>query len=339
MNDQTPFVSLIVPMRNEAAHIRRCLDSILSQDYPLACLEVLVIDGQSTDNAGMIVADYAAKYPHLRLLQNPKKIIPAAWNIGIRHAQGQIVGMVNAHSMLAPDYVKECVAALRRSGAAGVGGVMHPVGQGYVSQAIALALGHPFSAGDARYRYSRQEAFVDTVPLGVYWRKIFERAGFFDEAMVRNEDFEFNYRVRQSGGKLFLSPAIRFYYIPRSSLRALWRQYFQNGRWKVVTVQKHPASLRWRQTIPPLFVGLLFGSLLLTVFWPIVFWLFIFGLGCYLLTNLVVSIILSAQNGWRYWPILPLVFAVIHFAWGLGFWYGVVTIPIRFRLDNAIQNR
>lgn len=327
MDELLPSVSVIVPMRNEADHIGDCLDSILAQDFPAERVEVIVVDGRSTDHSREVVEQYAQRCPNLTLLDNPQQITPSAFNIGVQNAQGQIIGLVSAHTTLAPDYLRQCVAALRRSGADGVGGVMCPVGGGYVGRAIALALNGPFGAGDSKFHYAREEAFVDTVPLPAYRREVFDKVGIFDEELVRNQDFEFNYRIRKSGGKLFLSPSIRFYYTPRSSLPALWRQYFQYGRWKARTLQKHPASLRWRQVLPPIFVSVFLGSFVLSIFLTPVRWLFPFIAGCYLLANLVASTIAANRGGWRYLPVLPIVFATIHFAWGLGFLYGVTRMP------------
>jgi succinoglycan biosynthesis protein ExoA len=328
MDESFPFVTIIIPMRNEADHIRSCLEAVLAQDYPAEHMEILVIDGRSTDHSRGVVARYAQLHPNLRLLDNPRQITPSAFNIGVQHAQGQIVSLVSAHTILVPDYIRQCVAALHQSGADGVGGVMHAIGTRYIGKAVALALSSRFGAGDSKYHYAREAAFVDTVPLAAYRREVFDRVGLFDEALIRNQDFEFNYRIRQSGGRLFLAPAICFYYTPRSSLGALWQQYFQYGRWKVRTLQKHPESLRWRQAVAPLFVGACFGSLLLGLLWPPARWLFASIAGCYLLANLVASTIAASRGGWRYLPILPIVFATIHFAWGLGFLYGIARIPL-----------
>ena len=331
MDESLPLVSIIVPMHNEGEHIRPCLEAVLAQDYPTERMEILVVDGRSTDHSRDVVAQYAHQHANLSLLDNPRQITPAGFNIGIQHARGQVIGLVSAHSIVAPDYIRQCVDALQRSGADGVGGVMHPVGKGYGGQAIALALGSRFGVGDSRFHYAQEEAFVDTVPLAFYRGEVFQRVGLFDESLVRNQDFDFNFRIWQSGGRLFLSPAIHFYYAPRSTLSALWRQYFQYGRWKVRTLQKYPESLRWRQAAAPLFVSTLFGSLLLGLLWPPARWALASLVGCYLLANLVASTIAARRGGWRYLPILPIVFATIHFAWGLGFWVGLMLVPFTSR--------
>jgi GT2 family glycosyltransferase len=207
-----------------------------------------------------------------------------------------------------------------------VGGLMRPVGLNYVGNGIALATTSPFGVGDSKFHYSDREQYVDTVYLGAFWRRTFDEIGLYDENIHINEDYELNYRLRRAGGKILLSPAIKSTYFPRSSITALARQYFIYGRQKVRTLQKHPSSLRWRQTVPPLFVALVFVSFFLGLGWTPVLCLFGFILGAYLLANIVASTIVASRGGWRYLPILPVVFATIHFSWGLGFWYGLFLI-------------
>jgi len=318
------LVSVLIPMRNEGDHIRPCLEAVLAQDYPTELMEILVVDGRSTDHSREVVTEYATQYSHLRLLDNPRQITPAALNVGILHARGNYLIRVDAHTVIAPDYVRQCVTLLESTDAVNVGGRMQPVGDTYFGRTVALSTTSPFGIGDSRFHYDAREQYVDTVYMGAFRREIFDQVGLFDEELIRNQDYELNIRIRQAGGKILLSPKIISYYTPRSSLSALWRQYFQYGRWKVRTVQKHPDSLRWRQAVPPLFVGGFLGSLLVSFFLSLAFRLFMVIAGCYLLANLVASTIVANRGGWRYFPILPVVFATIHFAWGLGFWYGLL---------------
>jgi succinoglycan biosynthesis protein ExoA len=325
-----PLVSVIIPMRNERQHVQRCLASVFGQDYPGECMEVLVVDGDSDDGCVQLVLDFAASHPTIpiRLLSNPKRIIPAGLNAGIRAARGDIVVRVDAHTILAGDYVSVCVRYLLQGKADNVGGMMAPRGTTFVGQGVALATTSPFGMGDSKFHYSGHEQHVDTVYMGAYWRKTFDSIGLYDETLHVNEDYELNYRLRKAGGKILLSPAIKSVYTPRSSLPALWRQYFQYGYWKVHMLRKHPTSLRWRQALPPLFVGSFLVSLLLGLVWPPARWLFALVGGGYLLANLAASTIAARRGGWRYFPLLPVVFAAIHFAWGLGFLAGVARILV-----------
>jgi GT2 family glycosyltransferase len=284
----------------------------------------LVIDGCSTDHSRELVSQYIQERYHLYLLDNPRQTTSTALNIGLRQARGKYIIRLDAHTIIASDYVRRCVELLEETGAANVGGLMRPVGTTYVGQAIALATTTPFGIGDSKFHYLEREQFVDTVYMGAFRREVFDRVGLFDEELIRNQDYELNIRIRKAGGKILLSPKIISHYTPRSSLKALWRQYFQYGHWKVQTLKKHPDSLRWRQVIPPLFVAVLSISLMLSVVWQPVRRLFTLVTGVYLLANSVASTIAATRGGWRYLPILPIVFASIHLAWGLGFWYGLI---------------
>jgi cellulose synthase/poly-beta-1,6-N-acetylglucosamine synthase-like glycosyltransferase len=328
MDESFPFVSIIIPMRNEVDHIRSCLEAVLAQDYPSERMEILVVDGRSTDHSRDVVAQYAQEHSNLCLLDNPRQLTPTALNVGIRHAQGKYFVRIDARTLVATDYVRQCIALLEATDAVNVGGQMLPVGQTLVGRAVALSTTSPFGIGDSYFRYGAREQFVDTVYMGAFRREVFEQVGLFDENLVRNQDYELNVRIRKAGGRILLSPKVVSHYTPRPSIPALWGQYFQYGRWKVRTLQKHPDSLRWRQTVAPLFVSAFFGSLLLAFLWPPACWLFAFIVGCYLLANLVASTIAARRGGWRHLPVLPIVFATIHFAWGLGFLYGIVRIPL-----------
>ncbi|MCB9076455.1 MAG: glycosyltransferase family 2 protein [Anaerolineaceae bacterium] len=324
MIDAWPIVTVIMPVLNEAAFIRRSLGAVLAQDYPQDRLEILVVDGGSNDGTGQIVQELLKAWPRSRLLDNPRRIQSAALNIGIQAAAGEIIIRVDGHALIEPDYVKTCVRLLANGEFENVGGLMRPVGNGYVGQGIALATTSFFGIAGSKFHYSNREQVVDTVYMGAFRRTIFDRIGLFDEQLKINEDYEFNYRLRQAGGKILLSPALKSTYVPRHSLGALWRQYFQYGRWKVRMLQKHPTSLRWRQAVSPVFVGAIAGSSLMGLFWQPARWLLAGLTGSYLLASWVASTIAARRGGWRYLPILPIIFATIHWAWGLGFWYSLL---------------
>lgn len=321
-----PKVTVVIPVLNEAAAIHSSLSAVLAQDYPADCLEILVVDGGSTDSTVALVQDLAQRHPGIRLLHNPRRITPAALNVGILAARGDIIVRVDGHTLIEPDYVSQCVHYLLAGKADNVGGLMRPLGTTYVGQGVALATTSPFGVGDSKFHYSTQEQYVDTVYLGAYWRKTFDQIGLFDETLRINQDYELNYRLRQAGGRILLTPTICSTYTPRSSLTALWRQYFRYGQGKIQTLQKHPESLRWRQAVPPLFVGAFLGAFVGAFFWKPLRYLFGLMVGSYLLANFVASTIGARRGGWRYGPVLPLIFSAIHFAWGLGFWVGLVEV-------------
>jgi hypothetical protein len=213
----------VLPIRNEADHIEACLERLLRQDYPRDRLEVLVVDGASDDGTPEVVERVRANHPDadLRLLDNPQRTVPPALNIGIRAARGDVIVRMDGHAVPAPDYVAACVAALARSGAANVGGVVEAEGATPFGQAVALATQHPLGAGDAKHRIGGAAGDVDTVPFGAFRRDVFDKVGLFDESLVRNQDYEFNVRIRAAGERVHFDPRIRFAYTPRGSARAL----------------------------------------------------------------------------------------------------------------------
>jgi cellulose synthase/poly-beta-1,6-N-acetylglucosamine synthase-like glycosyltransferase len=323
-DDELPLVSVIIAMRNEEAFIGKCLTSLAEQGYPAELLEVLVIDGRSTDRSREIVSAMKAELPNLRLLDNEKKIAPVAFNIGLNDSRGEILTIISAHCYLAPDYISRCVEYLAKTGAESVGGPIESIGETRTAKAIALSMSSPFGVGDALFRYSQREQYVDTLAFGAYRREVFDRVGLFDEELVGNEDDEFNYRLRRHGGKLFLTPAIKSFYYSRASLRDLWKQYFQYGFGKVRVVQRHPTLTRIRHFIPAVFVASLIVTALFTLFRPPFVLLFIFIMGSYLLLSLLFSLRIALEKGWQYLPILPLAFACLHIAYGTGFLMGLV---------------
>ena len=318
-------------MRNEEAYIASCLRSIIDQDYPKDSLEVLVVDGLSDDRSREIVEELRWEYPFIRLLNNPHRIVPTAMNIGIQEAGGEVIIRVDGHCRLAPDHISQCVRYLEETGVACVGGAIESIGQTPMARAISLAMSSPFGIGDAYFRHGQQqkERYVDTLAFGAYRREVFNRIGLFDEGLVRNQDYELNYRLRQAGGKILLTPVIKSYYYTRSSLRKLWSQYFQYGFWKVQMLRKHPRSVRLRQLVPPLFVLVLLLSAALSTISSLAAWVFGLAVASYLSLSLVFSLFIAARKGWRYFPILPVIFACLHLSWGLGFQYSLVRLTFQ----------
>ena len=316
-----PAVSVVIPMRNEEEHIRRCLDSILEGDYPKEQMEILIVDGMSEDRSRDIVLAYADSHPLVRLLDNPRRIASTALNMGIREATGEVVVRADAHSVYAPDYVRRCVELLRDTGADNVGGAQRAVGTGWVSRGIAVGITTPFGTGGAKFRHAQESSWVPTVYLGAWRRSTLEALGGFNEAWVANEDYELNYRLRQAGGRILLSPDIRCWYYARPSLTAFAWQYVRYGFWKARTFLTHPGSLQRRQLAPPALVAGCLVSLGLLPVSPI-----LAGVvpALYLAANLTASVCTAWRRGWRYLPLLPLVFAAIHLGWGAGFLAGLL---------------
>src|SRR5688572_1516136 len=221
MNTPLPTISIVIPCRNEQDHIETCLRSILDQERPRGDVEVIVADGMSTDGTREILQKLAIEDSRLRIVDNPRQITPCGMNAGIKEARGRYVAIMGAHNRYAPDYVCRSVEVLEETGADNVGGAMICEAESYTQRAIAAAYHSPFSAGGARWHNPEYEGPADTVFGGVYRCEVFERIGFFDEGLVRNQDDEFNLRLTRAGGKIWQSPRIRSWYQPRSSLLSL----------------------------------------------------------------------------------------------------------------------
>ena len=323
-----PTVTIVVPMRNEERFIGECLDSLIQQDYPSDWIEVLVVDGRSEDASRSIVLEKSREHDFIRLLDNPKRTAPAALNIGIRNAAGDVIIRLDGHHYAASDFISKNVVLLSKPGVACVGGPICTISDTFVGKAISLAMSCPFGVGDALFRYSQKEQYVDTVANPAYRREVFDCIGLFDEELVRNQDDEFNYRLRAHGGRILLSPQIRTWYTCRSSLRKLWRQYFEYGYWKVRVMQKHPRQMGWRQFVPPIFVLALLGALglsVLGIFWPLAL-----IAGNYLVANLVASLWVAGRSDFQYLAVLPVAFTILHLSYGTGFLKGLIHFANRW---------
>lgn len=325
------MISIILPIRNEANFIKQSLDAILAQDYPQDQIEILIADGMSTDKTREIIRAYQQNHPQIYLINNPGRIVPTGMNLALRQAKGEIIVRVDGHCIIAPNYVSKCVHHLSNNSVDGVGGPMETIGETQLSETIALTMSSPFGVGNSAFRTTVGKTMLaDTIPFPAYTRKIIEKAGLYDEELVRNQDDEYNYRIRELGGKLLLADDIRSKYYSRGSLKKLWKQYFQYGLYKIRVLQKHPKQMSLRQFIPPAFVASLFFSLILALVNPIFGVLLSLIVGMYLIANLLASILSAAKKGWQHFFILPFVYAILHVSYGLGFLIGLVRFANRW---------
>ncbi len=325
-----PIISIIIPCLNEEKTIRILLDAILAQTYPVAEMEVVIADGLSEDNTRAEIAAFQDENPALdvKVIDSPESNIPAGLNLAINAARGEIILRLDAHSAPAPDYVERCVNALNAELGDNVGGVwdIHPGAEGWVAASIAAAAAHPLGVGDALYRHATQTQIVDTVPFGAFRRELIERVGLFDETLLANEDYEFNARIRQSGGKIWLDPAIRSIYFARPTFSRLAKQYFNYGFWKWKMLERYPSTLRWRQFLPPVFVLTLLFWLVLGVFFP----LFFFALVLELLLYFFILFLAALR---KKMPGLPIAITAMHISWGSGLLWSALTSF--FRVNNG----
>lgn len=324
------LVSVIVPCYNEQGTIQLLLDALYKQDYPRENLEVIIADGLSTDLTRSEIAGFQREHPDLfiKIIDNSKRIIPAALNIALEAAQGKYIIRLDAHSMPYPDYISNCIKDLEAGIAENVGGVweIHPANSSWIARAIAISTSHPLGVGDAQYRHADKSQYVDTVPFGAFQHSLVDRIGGYDETLQTNEDYEFNVRVRQSGGRVWLNPAIRSIYFARANLGALARQYWRYGYWKGRMLIRYPRTIRWRQGLPPLFVLSLVGLILLGIWLPMGLWIFGAEVLIYILTLLIISSILAIK---RHDPTLslgvPLAIITMHLCWGTALVWSVIS--------------
>jgi GT2 family glycosyltransferase len=302
-------------------------------------MEVIIADGLSSDNTRQEIATFQRTHPGLaiQVMDNPSRVIPAGLNLAIAQASGEIILRLDAHCVPQPDYVERSLAALEARRGWNVAGVwqIEPGGPGWVAASIAQAAAHPLGVGDAFYRFSQRAQAVDTVPFGAFYRSLIDQIGPYDETLAANEDYEFNARIRQAGGVVWLDPAIRAIYYARSSLDALARQYARYGYWKWHMLRRYPGTLRWRQALPPLFVLLLLGLPLAALFWPplIGLWglqvvsyaLVLFGAGLHKAA--------SKRNLWLTIGI-PLAIATMHVAWGSAFLWSMLSSGVSRRKNH-----
>jgi len=331
----SPAISIIVPCRNERANIEQVLQSILSQESPRGGFEVIVTDGMSDDGTRTVLAAMAKNHSILRILDNPGRIVSSGLNGAIRDARGSVIIRMDAHTKYASNYVRQCVGVLNETEADNVGGPWVAEGKGLVGRTIAAAFQSSFAVGGAKGHDPTYEGNVDTVYLGCWPRQIFDRIGYFDEELVRNQDDEFNLRLSRAGGKIWQSPRIRSWYQPRSSLLGLFRQYTQYGYWKIRVIQKHKLPASGRHLVPGAFVFALIAFALGSFWWPSIRLCSLLLIGSYAAFNIAASFLTAIRNGWNLVLLLPVVFACFHFGYGLGFLRGIWDFLILQRTPDA----
>jgi len=320
-----PFTTILIPVRNEISYIERCLNAVLKQDYPAEQLEILIADGMSDDGTRDVLEAYQINDSRVKVFDNHPKIVASGLNLLTRHAQGEILVRVDGHCEIAPDYVSRCVHHLQTKGVDGVGGPMNSVGEDGTAQTIALAMSSKFGVGGSSFRTEiGQTKLVDTIPFPAYTRAIVEQVGPYDEELVRNQDDEYNYRIRKAGGKILLAADVHSTYYSRGSLKDLWRQYFQYGFYKVRVFQKHPRQMSVRQFVPPAFVLALIATSIFALLTSWGWMLLCAFVGAYLVINIVASFLTAIKQGWRFILILPFAFTTLHISYGLGFLLGLV---------------
>jgi len=318
-----PLVSIVMPVRNEAAFIADLVATLLEQDYPAERMEVIVADGQSTDGTREILTRLQAKHPQLIVVENPARIVPTGLNIAVARSKGDIIIRIDGHVLVASDFVKQNVALLEAHPEAwSVGGPIRHVGTTTLGKAVAVGMSHPLGVGNALHRYPEFEGYAEGAAFPAFRRWVFDRIGMFDERLVRNQDDEFNYRVHLAGGRIYVSPRVRYSYFVRERIGQLFKQYFQYGFWRIPVIEKHRRPTTLRQMAPTLFfaacvifamAGLWWHKPLLTIVLP-----------AFYTTALILAGAATVRgNDLRVSSYVPLTIATMHTGYALGFAYGI----------------
>ena len=324
-----PRVSVIVPCFNEEATIYPLLAAVYHQTYAHEDVEVIIADGLSQDATLDRIAEFRNDHTDMevRVVVNEARTIPSGLNCAIRAAKGEFLIRLDAHSRPYPDYIARCLADLEAGRGDNVGGIWEiiPGNHTWIARSIARASSHPLGVGDARYRIGTRASEVDTVPFGAFRRSTIDRIGLYDERLHSNEDYEFNARLRQSGGRIWLDPDIVSVYHARANLPELFRQYWRYGFWKFRMLVRYPRTLRWRQSLPPLLV-LSLCVLLLLAWWPLARMLLTLELGLYFFALFLAGVSSALrQRDFAFVGGIPLAIATMHFAWGAGFLVSGIT--------------
>jgi glycosyltransferase involved in cell wall biosynthesis len=309
-----PDVDVVMPIRNEAAHLAEAVAAVRAQDYP-GRMRIFLGVGPSDDGTERIAARLAAHDDDLVVVDNPTGLTPAALNVAIRAGAAPVVVRVDGHSELLPGYIRRAVETIRRTGAVNVGGLQVPVATTPFEEAVASATTSWLGTGGPSYRVGGVAGPVDTVFLGVFDREAIEQVGLFDERLVRNQDYELNIRLREAGGVVWFDPELSVGYRPRGSWRALAKQYFEYGRWKAVVVRMHPESARPRQLVPPVAVAALAGATGLGLLWR---------RRLLALPAVYAAVLLRASRRAARPVLQAAVFGVIHATWSVGLIVGAV---------------
>ena len=326
---QLPFISVILPVRNEEKYIRACVTSVFEQDYPAELMEVIFVDGCSSDRTVEILEEMKTTYPQIVVLENPNRTVPYAMNIGIAYSKAPVIVRLDAHAEYPSDYVRLSVETLLSVECDNAGGCCETRGRGFMGDAIACMLSTPLGVGNSTFRLAPESGYVDTVPFGCWKRELFERIGGFDERMTRNQDNELNHRIRKTGGKVYLNHNIRVLYYCRDTIKGICRMGYMNGKWNVITMTLVPGSMGVRHFVPLAFVVSTIGLLLLTLLTRSMLFGGLLALewGAYLLLDFFYSYQIAKEKGVKFFPVEVILYPAFHFAYGFGSLVGIANLP------------
>lgn len=314
-------VAIVIPCRNEKDYISKCLDSIVTADYPEELKQVFVSDGKSTDGTAEIINEYSEKFTFIHLLNNENETTPYALNLGIKNSDADIIIILGAHAEIYPDYIKQCIVCFKEDSSIGcAGGIIENIYENETAEKISIAMSSSFGVGNSYFRTGARSGYVDTVAFGAYKREVFVSAGMFDTDLTRNQDDEFNFRVLKTGYKIFLSEKIKSKYYVRSSFQKLFRQYFQYGFWKVFVNRKHKTITTFRQLAPVCLLLFLFLGIVISLIWTLFLKVYLLVLILYLLLVIFFATLNSKKIDLI--PGVAFSFVILHISYGAGYAYG-----------------
>lgn len=337
--ENQPLISVVIPMRNERRNIATCIEALAASDLPRSQYEIIVVDGESDDGSAEIARTLLERLGNGRLITNPRRATPVGLNMGVEAARGQVVVILGAHSAVEPDFLSQSLKVLNETGADCVGGTLMP-GQSdsLLADLINVAQNCPFGSGGAGFRYSKRPGYMHTVPFGAYRREVFEKIGGFDERLYKGQDAEFNFRMVENGLSIYYSPRIRTRYFSRSSFRRLFRQFFDMGWSKVLIFARHPRLLKPYYILPVAFAiavwvcaaRFFFASAAERM-------VYLLAAGCYVGCSVTFGFLCGRLKGVRVSSkplaalLFPIVFFVMHFAYGLGALWGIALSAVGVR--------
>jgi len=321
-----PLVSVVMPVRDEIGFIEQALQQLLDQDYPADHMEIIVADGMSDDGTREALARIASSHGRVQVIDNPGRIVPTGLNAALDRSRGEVVIRMDGHVHIAPDFVSQSVALLREHPEAWcVGGPIVHVGTSLFGKAAAAAMSHPLGVGNANHRFADYEGYGEGTAFQAARRWVFDRVGRFDENLVRNQDDEWNFRVVQAGGRIYISRRIRYRYFVRDRILGLFGQYFQYSYWRIPVIRKHGRPTTLRQMIPALFF-LLVALLLLIGIWLHQPWLAVALPATYFATLVIVGLSMVRRVGLAVALLVPVAMATMHSAYAAGMFGGVMAL-------------
>lgn len=337
-NRQKVAISVVIPCRNEEKYISACLDSVLASESVYSEKEIFVCDGLSTDSTRQIIDSYCLRYKNVHIVDNPYLTTPVALNLGIKASRSEFVAILGAHATVTTAYFDDVVKSFQQNPEADcIGGLIENVYLDEISASVGFAMSSPFGVGNSNFRTGVKGGWVDTVAFGVYRRDVFDKIGLFDEELSRNQDDEFSYRMLKHGMKIFLDLGIRSKYYVRSIWTSLFRQFYQYGFWKVFVNRRHRAVTTVRQLVPFFFVSALLAGVLLTFLSPV----FPLCSAAAVVSWVIVAASFALPDAKSFSRFINILFSfwVLHFAYGLGYLFGVWFFLIFRRNPSSRHSR